>query len=115
VRGPPIAPGGSAASPARQRPGGGNVPRASFETKEADDDEDESLTAALRTRFEFTKEDTPMLVSEVVSIMSEFDKKKLDLELAARNVFKKKHKKRDEYREKLCYYGLKRVVSDDDN
>jgi hypothetical protein len=83
--------------------------------KEADDDEDESLTAALRTRFEFTKEDTPMLVSEVVSIMSEFDKKKLDLELAARNVFKKKHKKRDEYREKLCYYGLKRVVSDDDN
>lgn len=56
-----------------------------------------------------------MLVSEVVSIMSEFDKKKLDLELAARNVFKKKHKKRDEYREKLCYYGLKRVVSDDDN
>ena len=82
---------------------------------EVDDEDDGSLTTALRNRFEFTNDDTPMLVSEVVSLMSEFDKKKLDLELAARNVFKKKHTKSGELRLKWCYYGLKRVVSCDED
>jgi hypothetical protein len=80
-----------------------------------DDEESRSLQTALKSRFEFTKDDTPMLVAEVTAIMLEFDKKKVENELAARNVFKKKHKKRDEYREKFCYYGLKRVVCDDDD
>jgi hypothetical protein len=83
--------------------------------RDVDDEDDGSLTTALRNRFEFTNDDTPMLVSEVVSLMSEFDKKKLDLELAARNVFKKKHTKSGELRLKWCYYGLKRVVSCDED
>jgi hypothetical protein len=40
-------------------------------------------------------------------MMSEFDKKKVEAELSSRNIFKKKHKKRDEFENKFCYYGLK--------
>ena len=58
--------------------------------------------------FEFTKDDTPILAVEVFSMMSEFDKKKLEAELSSRNIFRKKHKKRDDLREKWCYYGLKK-------
>ena len=38
----------------------------------------------------------------------EFDKKKVEAELSSRNIFRKKHKKRDDLREKWCYYGLKK-------
>lgn len=73
-----------------------------------DDEESRSLQTALKSRFEFTKDDTPMLVAEVTAIMLEFDKKKVENELAARNVFKKLHTKRDDFRKKWCYYGIKK-------
>jgi hypothetical protein len=78
-----------------------------------DDEESRSLQTALKSRFEFTKDDTPMLAAEVMSIMLEFDKKKVENELAARNVFKKKHIKRDDFRQKWCYYGIKKKLSDE--
>ena len=82
--------------------------------RDVDDEDDGSLTTALRTRFEFTNDDTPMLVSEVVSLMSEFDKKKLDLELASRNVFKKKCQIRSHpYYSKWCYHGLNKKQNED--
>jgi hypothetical protein len=74
-----------------------------------DDEESRSLQTALKSRFEFTKDDTPMLVAEVISMMLEFDKKKVENELAARNVFKKKcQTKSNGYYAKWCYYGLKK-------
>ena len=54
-----------------------------------DDEESRSLQSSLKSRFEFTKDDTPLLVAEVISMMLEFDKKKVENELAARNVFKR--------------------------
>jgi hypothetical protein len=72
------------------------------------DDEQVGMVATLKKLFEFTKDDTPILAAEVISIMSEFDKKKLEAELSSRNIFRKKHKKRDDLREKWCYYGLKK-------
>ncbi len=74
--------------------------------KEVDDDQ-VGMVATLKRLFEFTKDDTPILATEVVSMMSEFDKKKVEAELSSRNIFKKKHKKRDEFENKFCYYGLK--------
>jgi len=62
----------------------------------------------LKELFEFTKDDTPILVSEVVFLMRNFDKKKVEAELQSRNIFKKKHIKRDELRMKWCYYGLRK-------
>jgi hypothetical protein len=72
------------------------------------DDEQGGMVATLKKLFEFTKDDTPILAAEVVSMMSEFDKKKLEAELSSRNIFKKKHSKTGEYRMKWCYYGLKK-------
>ena len=72
------------------------------------DDEQVGMVATLKRLFEFTKDDTPILAAEVVSMMSEFDKKKVEAELSSRNIFKKKHKKRDEFENKFCYYGLKK-------
>lgn len=81
--------------------------------REVDDEAESTVTAALRNRFEFTNDDTPMLVNEVNEIMSEFDKKKLDNELASRNVFKKKcQTKSNPYYSKWCYYGLKTKQSE---
>jgi hypothetical protein len=56
----------------------------------------------------FTKDDTPILVSDVVSLMGCFDKKKVEAELQSRNIFKKKHTKKGELRDKWVYYGIKR-------
>lgn len=72
------------------------------------EDEQDSMLATLKELFEFTKDDTPILVSEVTSLMAGFDKKKIEAELQSRNIFKKKHIKRDEFRMKWCYYGLKK-------
>lgn len=74
------------------------------------EEEQDGMLATLKELFEFTKDDTPILVSEVVSLMSGFDKKKIEAELQSRNIFKKKHIKRDELRMKWCYYGLKKRV-----
>jgi hypothetical protein len=72
------------------------------------DDEQGGMVATLKKLFEFTKDDTPILAAEVISLMSEFDKKKLEAELTSRNIFKKKHYKAGQYRDKWCYYGLKK-------
>jgi hypothetical protein len=44
----------------------------------------------------------------VVSLMGCFDKKKVEAELQSRNIFKKKHTKKGELRDKWVYYGIKR-------
>ena len=54
------------------------------------EEEQDSMLATLKELFEFTKDDTPILVSEVVSLMKNFDKKKIEAELQSRNIFKKK-------------------------
>lgn len=72
------------------------------------EEEQDGMLATLKELFEFTKDDTPILVSDVVSLMGDFDKKKVEAELQSRNIFKKKHIKRDELRMKWCYYGLKK-------
>jgi hypothetical protein len=81
------------------------------------DDEQVGMVATLKTLFEFTKDDTPILASEVSSLMKGFDKKKLEIELSSRNIFKKKHIKRDDLRMKWCYYGLRKLSTKkaDDN
>ena len=76
--------------------------------KEVDDDQ-VGMVATLKRLFEFTKDDTPILATEVVSMMSEFDKKKLEAELSSRNIFKKKcQTKSNPFYSKWCYYGLKK-------
>jgi len=72
------------------------------------DDEQVGMVATLKKLFEFTKDDTPILATEVISMMSEFDKKKVEAELSSRNIFKKKHSKSGQFRDKWCYYGLKK-------
>ena len=72
------------------------------------EEEQDGMLATLKELFEFTKDDSPILVSEVVSLMRNFDKKKVEAELQSRNIFKKKHIKRDELRMKWCYYGLRK-------
>ena len=79
------------------------------------DDEQVGMVATLKTLFEFTKDDTPILASEVSSLMKGFDKKKLEVELSSRNIFKKKHIKRDELRMKWCYYGLRKLPTKKDD
>ena len=64
------------------------------------------MLATLKELFEFTKDDSPILVSEVVSLMRNFDKKKVEAELQSRNIFKKKLKK-GEFRDKWVYCGIK--------
>ena len=62
-----------------------------------------------QSSFEFTKDDTPILASEVTSLMSSFDKKKLEVELSSRNIFKKKcQTKSNSFYSKWCYYGIKK-------
>jgi hypothetical protein len=77
------------------------------------DDEQVGMVATLKTLFEFTKDDTPILAAEVTSLMSGFDKKKLEIELSSRNIFKKKHSKAGDLRLKWCYYGLKKKEIND--
>jgi hypothetical protein len=79
------------------------------------DDEQVGMVATLKTLFEFTKDDTPILAAEVTSLMSGFDKKKLEIELSSRNIFKKKHYGSGEYRKKWCYYGLKKKENEETN
>jgi hypothetical protein len=66
------------------------------------------LLTKIREHFELTGDQTPMLCSEVYSILND-DKKKIDNELKSINVFKKKHTGRDSYRLKTCFYGLKKI------
>ena len=80
--------------------------------KEFDDDQ-VGMIATLKMLFEFTKDDTPILAAEVTSLMSGFDKKKLEIELSSRNIFKKKHSKAGDLRLKWCYYGLKKKEIND--
>jgi hypothetical protein len=69
------------------------------------EEEQDGMLATLKELFEFTKDDTPILVSEVVSLMRNFDKKKVEAELQSRNIFKKKLKKGD-FRDKWVYCGI---------
>ena len=70
------------------------------------EEEQDGMLATLKELFEFTKDDSPILVSEVVSLMRNFDKKKVEAELQSRNIFKKKLKK-GEFRDKWVYCGIK--------
>ena len=73
------------------------------------EEEQDGMLATLKELFEFTKDDTPILVSEVVSLMRNFDKKKVEAELQSRNIFKKKcQTKSNSFYSKWCYYGLKK-------
>ena len=71
------------------------------------EEEQDGMLATLKELFEFTKDDSPILVSEVVSLMRNFDKKKVEAELQSRNIFKKKCTKTGEFRLKLVYCGIK--------
>lgn len=72
------------------------------------EEEQDGMLATLKELFEFTKDDTPILVSDVVSLMGCFDKKKVEAELQSRNIFKKKHAKAGDFRLKWVYYGMKK-------
>ena len=72
------------------------------------EEEQDGMLATLKELFEFTKDDTPILVSDVVSLMGDFDKKKVEAELQSRNIFKKKHTKAGDFRLKWVYYGIKK-------
>jgi hypothetical protein len=48
--------------------------------------------------------------------LSNFDKKKIEIELKSINIFKKKCNVRDKNRNKWCYFGVKQIeIKENDN
>jgi hypothetical protein len=74
--------------------------------------ESNNLVSSIKEMFDITHniDDDITLCTEVYTILSTYDKKKIDLELNTINVLKKKCKKSGSIRDKLCFFGLKPKV-----
>lgn len=83
------------------------------EIKRKVDTEVNTLIGALRDRFVFTYvESDKLLCSDVYALMKEFDRGKVKLELSQFNIHSKKEKGRGEYRDKLCFLGIKQRLDE---
>jgi hypothetical protein len=78
--------------------------------KTIDEEENISLLDTLNELFIITKNDEDMVLCSVVnSSLSNFDKKKIEIELKSINIFKKKCGIRGDLKSKWCYYGIKLI------
>ena len=83
--------------------------------KTIDEEENASLLDTFNELFIVTKNDDDMvLCSAVVNSLTNFDKKKIEIELKSINIFKKKCNKSGNYRNKWCYFGLKPMENKND-
>ncbi len=91
-----------------------NYQKTSVSLPKALDIEDNTLLGSLKSNFEFTHSDEDfILCNEVHALLSSYDKGKILLELTALNIFKKKSKKKGEHRDKWCYFGIKKVETEE--
>lgn len=81
------------------------------------DVEDNTLILSIKEMFDITnKQEDIILCSEVYAMLNKFDKKKIDNELNAINIFKKKSSKSGPTRLKMCFFGLnQKFIEEDDN
>jgi hypothetical protein len=79
------------------------------------DVEDNTLILSIKEIFDITnKQDDIILATEVYAMLNKFDKKKIENELNAINIFKKKSNKAGPTRNKMCFFGLNPKVIEND-
>ena len=75
-----------------------------------DDEDNISLLNSFKELFLITNNNEDMILCSVVcNSLTNFDKKKIEIELKSINIFKKKCKKSGSWRDKLCFFGIKAV------
>jgi len=81
--------------------------------REIYEDESINLIGKITMKYSITNniEDDFIVANDLYKLIND-DKKKIDNELKSINVFKKKNKKRGEYRDKMCFFGLKLINND---
>jgi hypothetical protein len=73
------------------------------------------LMSAIKNNFEFTHNVEDIIVcNEVYAILNGIDKKKINNELNAMNIFKKKSTKGGSTRNKYCFFGIKEKSKDEE-
>ena len=78
--------------------------------KTIDEEENVSLLDSFNELFLVTKNDEDMVLCSVVNnSLTNFDKKKIEIELKSINILKKKCNVRGENRNKWCYFGVKPI------
>ena len=84
--------------------------------KTDDDDSNESLRSRILRTYEVTGNDKDIiLVTDVENELFD-DRKKITIEMESMGVTKKQSNRRDDTKNKVCYFGLiKRVVNENDN
>jgi len=73
------------------------------------------LPQILEETFEITlKQDDVMLCADVCTALPDYDKRKIEMELALKNVHKRKYKKSGPFRDKWVFFGMKNRIVDDE-
>ncbi len=83
-------------------------------TNNNDDEETKSLRKQILDTYEITRRGDDCMLCDVVYEMLNNSKKKINAELESMGVMKRKSKRRDETREKMCYFGLKKLIQPED-
>ena len=85
--------------------------------KTIDEEENASLLDTFNELFIVTKNDDDLVLCSVVAnSLTNFDKKKIEIELKSINIFKKKCGIRGDFKSKWCYYGIKSIeIKENDN
>jgi hypothetical protein len=86
-----------------------NYCNVSVPIKREESSEEINLPQLLEDTFEITHNHDDMLsCEEVCSMLPNYDKKKIAMELSGKNIYKKKQTKAGPYRLKWCFVGIKK-------
>lgn len=85
--------------------------------KDDEDDEELSLRSSLLNKYEITGNKNDFILCSVIyEMMEDFGSKKIDIELKSLGVERKKNKSRGDYRDCMCFFGMKfRDIDDADD